>query len=90
MRFNEKWTYHHPRHDPAGAVERIVYWRRYDYIGSMIRKTAGGEWEKDESLPAGAGASGPTRRVRPGGVSSAGAPRFSHSHRSRSVDVGGT
>jgi len=52
MRFNEKWAYHHPHHDPAGAVERCLYWRRYDYIGSMIRKTAGGEWEKDDGLPA--------------------------------------
>jgi hypothetical protein len=50
-RFNEKWTYHQPRHDPAGAAERVIYWRRYDYIGSMIRKTAGGAWEQDDSLP---------------------------------------
>jgi hypothetical protein len=51
LRFNEKWTYHHPSHDPAGAAERIIYWRRYDYIGSMIRKSAGGQWEKDDTLP---------------------------------------
>ncbi len=51
LRFNEKWTYLHPSHDPASAVERIVYWRRYDYIASMMRKTAGGDWQKDESLP---------------------------------------
>jgi hypothetical protein len=50
-RFNEKWTYHQPCHDPAGAAERVIYWRRYDYIGSMIRKTAGGAWEQDDSLP---------------------------------------
>ncbi len=51
LRFNEKWVYHHPRHDPADAVERTVYWRRYDYVVSMIRKTAGGEWAKDDGLP---------------------------------------
>jgi len=52
LRFNEKWTYRHPRHDPAGAVERVIYWRRYDYIASMIRTTAGGEWTTDDGLPA--------------------------------------
>jgi len=51
LRFNEKWTYHHPHHDPAGALERIIYWRRYDYVASMIRKTAGAEWERDDRLP---------------------------------------
>jgi len=52
MRFNEKWTYAHPRRDPADAVERVVYWRRYDYVGSMIRTTPDGEWRKDDNLPA--------------------------------------
>lgn len=51
VRFNEKWTYKHPRRDPANAAERIIYWRRYDYRGSMIRRTAGGEWSADEQLP---------------------------------------
>ena len=30
MAFNEKWTYRAPRRDPAGAVERIIYWHLYD------------------------------------------------------------
>jgi hypothetical protein len=51
LRFNEKWTYHHPCHDPVGAAERVIYWRRYDYIGSMIRTTVDGAWEKDDDLP---------------------------------------
>ena len=51
LRFNETWTYRHLRHDPAGAVERIIYWRRYDYVGSMIRTSADGEWAKDGHLP---------------------------------------
>ncbi len=51
MEFNERWLYRGPRNDPAGAVERIIYWRRYDYVGSAIRKSKGGEWEKDDSLP---------------------------------------
>ncbi len=50
--FNEKWTYRRPRRDPAGAVERVIYWRRYDFVGSMIRSAAGGEWQKDDNLPA--------------------------------------
>jgi hypothetical protein len=52
LRFNERWVYHHPRHDPAGAAERIIYWHRYDYVGSMIRKTKDGEWQRDDGLPA--------------------------------------
>ena len=51
IRFNEKWTYTHPRHDPAAAVERIVYWRRYDFLGSMFRTSAGGDWHQDDALP---------------------------------------
>ncbi len=52
VRFNEKWTYKHPRRDPANAAERIIYWRRYDYRGSMIRRATGGDWSADEQLPA--------------------------------------
>jgi hypothetical protein len=50
MHFNEKWTYRGPRRDPASAVERIIYWHRYDYVGALIRKTKDGEWQKDDSL----------------------------------------
>lgn len=50
MRFNEKWTYVRPSDDPADAVERNIYWRRYDYVGSAIRNSEGGEWEKDDRL----------------------------------------
>jgi hypothetical protein len=50
MHFNEKWTYRGPRCDPAGAVDRVIYWHRYDYVGAMIRKTKDGEWQKDDSL----------------------------------------
>jgi hypothetical protein len=51
FRFNEKWTYRNPAHDPAGAAERIIYWHRYDYVGSAIRKSAEGEWQRDERVP---------------------------------------
>ena len=50
MRFNERWIYRHPRRDPADAVERLVYWHRYDYVGSMIRRTADDEWQRDDAL----------------------------------------
>jgi len=50
MQFNEKWTYLHPSNDPAGAVERIIYWRRYDYVGSAIRTSEDGAWQKDDRL----------------------------------------
>ena len=53
MRFNEKWSYKHPRRDPAGAAERIIYWRRYDYLGSMVRKSPQAEWSRDDTLAAG-------------------------------------
>lgn len=49
--FNEKWIYLHPSRDPAHAAQRIVMWRRYDYVGSLIRRTPTGEWELDPSLP---------------------------------------
>jgi hypothetical protein len=48
LRFNEKWTYRRPPRDPAAARERIIYWHRYDYVGSVIRRTADGDWETDE------------------------------------------
>jgi hypothetical protein len=51
FRFNEKWIYKHPLNDPAGAAERIIYWRRYDYLGSMIRRAKQDDWQVDNSLP---------------------------------------
>ena len=51
LQFNEKWTYRRPAHDPAGAIERTLYWQRYDYVGSMIRTAPDGDWQKDENLP---------------------------------------
>jgi hypothetical protein len=52
MHFNEKWTYRRPANDPAGAIERTVYWQRYDFVGSVIRTSADGGWQLDERLPA--------------------------------------
>ena len=50
MQFNEKWTYLNPLRDPAGAVERIIYWHRYDFVGSMIRTIPGNTFERDDRL----------------------------------------
>jgi hypothetical protein len=51
MHFNEKWTYHSPARDPLDAVERAIYWHRYDYVGSMVRRTPGDDWQRDDALP---------------------------------------
>jgi len=59
--FNEKWTYLHPSRDPADALERIIYWHRYNYVGSVVRKTKDGEWVKDDDLPQALGAERTTR-----------------------------
>lgn len=50
LSFNEKWTYLHPLRDPADAAQRIVVWKRYDFVGSLIRRSKDGEWEVDNSL----------------------------------------
>lgn len=47
MRFNEKWMYKRPLNDPANAYDRVIYWRRYDYVGSLVRHSADGEWNAD-------------------------------------------
>jgi len=50
-KFNEKWIYRQPPRDPGEAVERVIYWRRYDYVGSVMRKTTDGDWVRDDGLP---------------------------------------
>ena len=50
FRFNEKWTYKRPANDPSDAVERFIYWLRYDYVGSVSRKSAQSEPEIDRGL----------------------------------------
>jgi hypothetical protein len=51
LKFNEKWTYKQPPRDPQDAAERVIYWHRYDYVGSVIRTTKDGEWVRDDVLP---------------------------------------
>ena len=49
--FNEKWTYKLPPRDPLDAAERVIYWRRYDYVGSVVRTAKDGAWARDDGLP---------------------------------------
>jgi hypothetical protein len=64
MRFNEKWIYHHPRRDPAGAVARVIYWRRYDFVGTQIRRQPGGEWSLDDTFAGALGGGTPDAGVQ--------------------------
>ena len=48
--FNEMWVYKRPVRDPAGAAERAVLWRRYDFVGSLVRRSKDGDWEADAFL----------------------------------------
>ncbi len=50
--FNERWLYKRPANDPARAYERIIYWHRYDFVGSCIRRSPDAPWEADLSLAA--------------------------------------
>lgn len=59
VEFNEKWTYRRPRNEPTRPRERVIYWRRYDFVASA-RVEQSGQWVQesvDELLsrePAGA------------------------------------
>jgi hypothetical protein len=50
LRFNEKWIYSHLTHDPAGVPMRIIYWWRYDFIGTVIRSSENEPWRPDTRL----------------------------------------
>ncbi|HJU28849.1 MAG TPA: hypothetical protein VJ718_06745 [Candidatus Binataceae bacterium] len=50
IRYNEQWIYRNSRTDPADAPERVVYWHRYDFKGTLIRDGEGGEWRPDTAL----------------------------------------
>jgi hypothetical protein len=36
VRFNEKWVYRLPQLDPRKPKERVLYWMRYDLVGSFL------------------------------------------------------
>jgi hypothetical protein len=50
LHFNEKWTYADLKDDPSGAPMRVVYWHRYDFKGTLIRRSADQEWVRDDTL----------------------------------------
>ncbi|MBF6568138.1 MAG: hypothetical protein IVW54_04590 [Candidatus Binataceae bacterium] len=49
-RFNEKWIYRDLTEDPAGLPLRIIYWWRYDFIGTVVRATEQDSWRPDQKL----------------------------------------
>lgn len=50
LRFNEKWIYTGLTHDPAGVPMRIIYWWRYDFVGTVVRAHADESWRPDTRL----------------------------------------
>jgi hypothetical protein len=50
--YNEKWTYEHLVSDPAGVLQRAIYWHRYDFVATMIRGGVSEEWRPDIKLAA--------------------------------------
>jgi len=50
LHFNEKWLYSHLTGDPAGVPMRIVYWWRYDFVGTVVRAAEGESWRPDSRL----------------------------------------
>lgn len=50
VRFNERWLYTHLRDDPSGAPMRIIYWLRYDFLGTFVRNSADTPWRPDQAL----------------------------------------
>ena len=50
FRFNEKWTYPHLSDDPAGVPMRIIYWMRYDFLGTVVRSGENESWRVDNKL----------------------------------------
>ncbi|MGH8012346.1 MAG: hypothetical protein ACREQ4_07600 [Candidatus Binataceae bacterium] len=48
--FNEKWLYQDLADDPAKTPMRIVYWHRYDFVGTVIRSRENEPWRVDHEL----------------------------------------
>jgi hypothetical protein len=50
--YNEKWLYEHLHDDPADVPMRVVYWHRYDFMGTLVRANADEQWRTDDKLAA--------------------------------------
>jgi hypothetical protein len=50
IQYNEKWSYHDLRNDPAGVPNRVIYWHRYDFVATTIRADQDSEWHPDTKL----------------------------------------
>lgn len=68
--FNEKWVYERPRGE-RGVRRRIIYWRRYDFVASLVERE-NGEFVR-EDLGAAVAGELPDRRYRHQSDASSGA-----------------
>lgn len=34
FQYNEKWVYERPKNEPSRPRARVIYWQRYDFVGS--------------------------------------------------------
>ena len=50
IHYNEKWLYTHLSRDPAGTSMRVVYWKRYDFQGTVVRNSESEPWRTDTAL----------------------------------------
>lgn len=48
--YNEKWSYQGLGDDPAGVPNRLIYWHRYDFVGTMVRANDQEDWRADTKL----------------------------------------
>jgi hypothetical protein len=48
--FNEKWTYRHVGGDPRSPRQRMVYWRRYDFVASFLVEADGALVREDAAV----------------------------------------
>lgn len=47
LRFNERWIYRNPKGEPGHPLERVLYWHRYDFMGSYVRDRSGAVTPED-------------------------------------------
>ena len=50
IRYNEKWSYEGLGDDPAAVPNRVIYWHRYDFIGTLVRANDREQWSHDAKL----------------------------------------
>ena len=48
--FNEKWTYQLPHPEPDDPCQRIVYWKRYDFVAAFLVQPDGSVAREDPAV----------------------------------------